>query len=297
MERKPLVSHPKMGTRHTGFTLIELLVVIAIIAILAAILFPVFAQAREAARKTSCLSNSKQLGLGVMMYVQDYDETYPTNNWDGAPLGLTDTVWGNAGATAPVIWRWPWAVAPYIKNRQIFVCPSDPLQGKGGWQGYTTDSTDCWGIPMPISYAHNQEIFGYGGKSLDGPCNGATTEDWVTPPKSMAAVPTPASTYMIADYGRSSLEGWWVNNLRAANFTALYNMSAPGGGASKDLNDSAPQMWASRFKQLNSRRHQGGQNITFADGHAKWRRGEQIYSGDDGLDLQRAPDGITPREY
>ncbi|HEY3298451.1 MAG TPA: prepilin-type N-terminal cleavage/methylation domain-containing protein, partial [Armatimonadota bacterium] len=63
--------------RNSGFTLIELLVVIAIIAILAAILFPVFAQAREKARSASCLSNEKQIGLGLMMYMQDYDETYP----------------------------------------------------------------------------------------------------------------------------------------------------------------------------------------------------------------------------
>ena len=66
-----------LRNRRTGFTLIELLVVIAIIAILAAILFPVFAQAREKARQTSCLSNAKQLGLGISMYVQDYDETMP----------------------------------------------------------------------------------------------------------------------------------------------------------------------------------------------------------------------------
>src|SRR5256885_7804819 len=80
----------RKAARRTGFTLIELLVVIAIIAILAAILFPVFAQAREAARKTSSLSNTKQLGLGVMQYVQDYDEMYPCNSWDTPPIGTAD---------------------------------------------------------------------------------------------------------------------------------------------------------------------------------------------------------------
>src|SRR5512144_498244 len=82
--------------KRRGFTLIELLVVIAIIAILAAILFPVFAQAREKARQISCLSNIKQIGLGVLMYAQDYDETYPF-------------AWGQTGA-------WYESVDPYIKN-------------------------------------------------------------------------------------------------------------------------------------------------------------------------------------
>src|SRR5262245_218992 len=89
-----------------GFTLIELLVVIAIIAILAAILFPVFAQAREKARQATCASNLKQITLGVLMYVQDYDETFP--------------VWDSAVATAL---DWPDQVQPYIKNKQVSGCP------------------------------------------------------------------------------------------------------------------------------------------------------------------------------
>src|SRR5436309_13336304 len=91
--------------RRNAFTLIELLVVIAIIAILAAILFPVFAQAREKARAISCLSNLKQLGTSCMMYVQDYDETFPMAVWDN---------WWNA---------WPTTVQPYVKSLQIFRCP------------------------------------------------------------------------------------------------------------------------------------------------------------------------------
>jgi len=97
--------------RH-GFTLIELLVVIAIIAILAAILFPVFARAREKARASSCLNNCKQLGLGLMMYAQDYDEYFTINE----PHGANDVA---------VKW-WCSRIYPYVKNKQVFVCPSHP---------------------------------------------------------------------------------------------------------------------------------------------------------------------------
>lgn len=129
------------ASKQRGFTLIELLVVIAIIAILAAILFPVFAKAREAARKTSCSSNLKQIATGMLMYVQDYDEVYPaayaianglglpandgdTQHWcwsmertDGSYLARTQTL--QAGnATMRLM------LQPYIKNSQVFKCPS-----------------------------------------------------------------------------------------------------------------------------------------------------------------------------
>lgn len=95
----------------TGFTLIELLVVIAIIAILAAILFPVFARARENARRASCQSNMKQLGLGIMQYTQDYDGIFPFPN-------MTEDATG-------VYLNWPTIIQPYVKSRQLFKCPSD----------------------------------------------------------------------------------------------------------------------------------------------------------------------------
>jgi prepilin-type N-terminal cleavage/methylation domain-containing protein/prepilin-type processing-associated H-X9-DG protein len=104
-----------------GFTLIELLVVIAIIAILAAILFPVFAKAREKARQASCTSNMKQLQLAELMYAQDYDECLPNHH-----AGL--------GACAPDLGGWHWCVMiePYIKNSQIFRCPSSN-RDPGAW--------------------------------------------------------------------------------------------------------------------------------------------------------------------
>ena len=103
--------------QRKGFTLIELLVVIAIIAILAAILFPVFAKAREKARQSSCASNLKQLGLGIMQYTQDYDETYPGQPY--ADGGYNSCGWFDG------IPSWLMGVEPYLKNRNgIGICPS-----------------------------------------------------------------------------------------------------------------------------------------------------------------------------
>jgi prepilin-type N-terminal cleavage/methylation domain-containing protein/prepilin-type processing-associated H-X9-DG protein len=117
-----------------GFTLIELLVVIAIIAILAAILFPVFARAREKARQSACLSNMKQLGLGLMMYVQDYDETmvpYCTN-----PPGASYT--------------WPKLIEPYIKNLAVFDCPSSQTGTR--YDGTSSYSSSYGGNVFALTY-------------------------------------------------------------------------------------------------------------------------------------------------
>ncbi len=114
----------------SAFTLIELLVVIAIIAILAAILFPVFARARENARRSSCLSNMKQIGLGLIQYAQDYDETFPAARNTGTAVS------------------WRWMIQPYLKSTQVNSCPS--RQGKQ----FTTGGN---GLTFEISYAGNFE--------------------------------------------------------------------------------------------------------------------------------------------
>lgn len=126
--------------KRRGFTLIELLVVIAIIAILAAILFPVFARAREAARATSCKSNLKQLGTAVQMYTQDYDETYPSS-WYGTAYGP------GTGYT------WRIATLPYIKNVAVFACPSAPASSKT-WDGSPAFTANEWNLRS--SYGLNQ---------------------------------------------------------------------------------------------------------------------------------------------
>lgn len=112
-----------------GFTLIELLVVIAIIAILAAILFPVFARAREKARQTNCLGNTKQLATAAMMYASDYDETLCRSFLD-----LDRSGWGEVGEPT-----WRSSLYPYVRNAQLFFCPShkvtsDPFDGR--WNDY-----------------------------------------------------------------------------------------------------------------------------------------------------------------
>ncbi len=119
-----------------AFTLIELLVVIAIIAILAAILFPVFARARETARQTSCLSNTKQIGLAIEMYKQDYDGFYP--------FSTSQAPWGT--------W-YSYFLAPYIKNEQMIRCPSNPT----------------W----PTGYAYNIEFGYFPGRQISPPRTGA----------------------------------------------------------------------------------------------------------------------------
>src|SRR5205814_958544 len=138
-----------------AFTLIELLVVIAIIAILAAILFPVFAQARESARSVSCLSNMRQIGLGLRMYSQDYDETYPNIRLyidPGVGCCNLDLTWKNV-------------IQPYIKNKQVFGCPSNKSvrstpgnlatknpNGQGEGWFFEKDAT------MPVSYGMNSTV-------------------------------------------------------------------------------------------------------------------------------------------
>lgn len=130
--------------RRHGFTLIELLVVIAIIAILAAILFPVFARARENARKSTCLSNLKQLELGMVMYKQDYDER---NAYSGITTTVAATPNGPYTGNGTNRFWWFDMISPYVKNRQIIICPSD-----GG-------TTSCCGFPNR-SYQPNTNMSG-----------------------------------------------------------------------------------------------------------------------------------------
>jgi prepilin-type N-terminal cleavage/methylation domain-containing protein/prepilin-type processing-associated H-X9-DG protein len=223
------VSHP-----NVGFTLIELLVVIAIIAILAAILFPVFAQARARARQTSCLSNMRQLGNALTMYVQDYDETFHKGNWASIPTPQSFPPFGTLTGTNVINgWaRWPFFYYPYIKNLGIFDCPESPDK--------LTELTNAnWGNDG--NYAYN-----YSG----------LTRDEGTAPRSLAELDAPSETFVFFDSGDAQVRA------------GTNNWSGLLEELDLNLNCDANQ-WGSGYSKEGGLRHFGRANMVFADGHAK----------------------------
>ncbi|MCC6446098.1 MAG: DUF1559 domain-containing protein [Armatimonadetes bacterium] len=180
--------------RRKGFTLIELLVVIAIIAILAAILFPVFAQAREKARAISCISNEKQIGNGLMMYVQDYDETYPFDR-----VGIGRPCVDNGGPADDKNYAsWRMLVQSYLKNYQVFSCPSQT-----GTMSEEKRPPSC-GLDGPLQ----AKYLGYEVK-LNYNYNGSY---FCGTPRKMAAIQEPASVIIIHEPGIACPDaGTWCN--------------------------------------------------------------------------------------
>ncbi len=153
----PKIKHstPLHQSKKSAFTLIELLVVIAIIAILAAILFPVFARARENARRSSCQSNLKQIGLGILQYNQDYDERFPLSRTNNIALPANGTIAANPAANDV---PWQFVIQPYVKSFQLFKCPSNTSNG------FQNNSNNL----VPISYVcsgtgNNAGVVGFGG--------------------------------------------------------------------------------------------------------------------------------------
>lgn len=252
MSRVLFVQQSLKRKRKSAFTLIELLVVVAIISILASILFPVFARTRENARRTSCMSNLKQIGLGVMQYTQDYDERYPLAAYKPIPTpsggepnnpvgGQADSsypgyIYGHRNMTGATLARfvtWMDLIHPYIKNTQVFRCPS---LREGGHPHMVNNGP---GLIIP-SYGYS-EALGNWHVANTRYCDGCGTRDI---PLTLSQVTYPASTYMVVEY--QDAYAWVANPFRQ-------------GALARNASNSqyvAP--------------HLDGANNVYADGHAKW---------------------------
>ena len=305
---------PARSHRRTGFTLIELLVVIAIIGILAAMLFPVFARARESARKTQCLANVKNIAMALQMYVSDYSAYPPQetraevldyfNNHNAA---VTNCIGGNYTHPNPYL-EWPLVLDEYVKSRDVWRCPSAKAAKAASWI-----------IGPPDWFTYLQQTEGqWGSGSPDcsgGPCCyawpngwGGTITDSISQ-KSQSGVSTNAFQQSIATTNNWGMKdasidapSWFVtcsDGGVSANISYIAQLAFPdacytdcgGSGASAccgaaDGADTSAAValawkvngswWSDSTIRKPYTRHMGGSNLGFADGHAKWMTAEGI---------------------
>jgi len=224
-----------------AFTLIELLVVIAVIAILAAILFPVFAQAREKARQISCLSNLKQLGTAVYLYVQDYDEMYPHSDYSlppgsGSPLNPAAN---GRYATRVNHYKWESWLLPYIRNVQVMQCPS------------RVKDPDAWAQNGEIKngYALNISVTGASDRAINRPSFLGG---------SLAGVQYPADTMILQELYNQVTYNYMVNDGSYVLYPAALRESWE------------PYLIPDGAVDRRSTPHNDGFNLAYCDGHAKW---------------------------
>ena len=262
--------HPpavKSRRKPSGFTLIELLVVIAIIAILAAILFPVFAQAREKARQASCLSNEKQIGLAILQYNQDYDEMMPVNLLIPPP---TPPATGSQRTT------WIAACYPYMKTMQIWRCPNMVDATSGGNSIWNTTGSTIGSIPWRNTsiweaYGYNVDFM----NQAQGDCSDYSTTTSSGPPTPLAKISKPASTVMVV--GMAIQAGSILNKANPGLYPpngGYFDIEAPDTYTAPD--DCGPSgwglnSWGGAYGGFEVIRHsmQGG-NVCFCDGHVKF---------------------------
>jgi prepilin-type N-terminal cleavage/methylation domain-containing protein/prepilin-type processing-associated H-X9-DG protein len=231
----------EIAMRRHGFTLIELLVVIAIIAILAAILFPVFAKARDKAKQASCLSNLKQLDLAVIMYCGDYDDVFPIAQ-----------DWGTA-MDHFCIWD---IMAPYIKNAGVWACPShdygitllpDPPYPPGGGAGFWSSYVSECG------YGYNYRL---------APESNLSWRSFMK----LNQITYPSDTFVLGD--SSDIEVCWSINRFAYCGRCGWEICCDFGADT--CNDDTI------YRQEDNTRHNGGSNIAYVDGHVKWQNATSI---------------------
>jgi prepilin-type N-terminal cleavage/methylation domain-containing protein/prepilin-type processing-associated H-X9-DG protein len=281
--------------RLKAFTLIELLVVIAIIAILAAMLFPVFARARESARKIQCLSNVKNLAMAVQIYLSDYDAFPPKEHrpeviaWMEATGHSLDYNMNNAN---PYL-RWDVVFDEYVKNRDIYRCPSAKVA-----------STVEHIVPVPdwfawvVSTGGNCDAqanypLGWGGTQTDGGCT-----NWAGPntgaaeldiafseellrEKKPSSFDDPAKTLVVAERSLSDRGWWWIEQIAypelcRINWSPATKQCGCGSACETEWgvctfsDTDIVKFWTDASMRKPWARHMGGNNLGFADGHAAW---------------------------
>lgn len=261
-----------------GFTLIELLVVISIIVVLAAILFPVFAQARKKAQQSQCLNNMKNLSGAIQQYTQDYDERFPfyrTPCWVAAAPAAVNATYqalGFAGAGA-----WYEVLEPYAVNWDIFRCPSSLFEWQWNANCYPvtqalkqTPSQWVWRINRRVHYGFNEAIF----NDWDGYTRLARIRDVTN-----MVILTDNWNNFLAPWSRSRFAG--INpRIAFANAEAGSTCDFLGSwrGCPTTSVDEILNLFGGDRTLESFSRHQGGSILTFADGHVKWRRWQDIKS-------------------